>query len=64
LCQQRGDRDTEDRRHHRRCHEASVPLRMLHTIPKLVGATVHVSPSNEGGDPHAVLAHHHVSPLD
>ena len=38
--------------------------RLLHAIPKLVGATVHVSPSDEGGDPHAVLAHHHVSPHD
>jgi len=33
--------------------------RLLHAIPSLVGATVHVSPSGEGGDPHAVLAHHH-----
>jgi cation diffusion facilitator family transporter len=38
--------------------------RLLHAIPKLVGATVHVSPSDEDGDPHQVLAHHHVSPLD
>jgi cation diffusion facilitator family transporter len=38
--------------------------RLLHAIPKLVGATVHVSPSDEGGDPHTVLVHHHVSPLD
>ncbi len=38
--------------------------RLLHAIPKLVGATVHVSPSDENGDPHQVLAHHHVSPRD
>jgi cation diffusion facilitator family transporter len=38
--------------------------RLLHAIPKLVGATVHVSPSDEAGDPHQVLAHHHVSPRD
>lgn len=38
--------------------------RLLHAIPKLVGATVHVSPSDEDGDPHQVLAHHHVSPRD
>jgi len=41
-----------------------VHHRLLHAIPKLVGATVHVSPSDEGGDPHRVLAHHHVSPRD
>ncbi|QIK75721.1 cation diffusion facilitator family transporter [Nocardioides piscis] len=35
--------------------------RLLHAIPKLVGATVHTSPSDENGDPHQVLAHHHVS---
>lgn len=38
--------------------------RLLHAIPKLVGATVHVSPSDEAGDPHQVLAHHHVAPHD
>lgn len=38
--------------------------RLLHAIPKLVGATVHVSPSDERGDPHEVLAHHHVAPRD
>lgn len=38
--------------------------RLLHAIPKLVGATVHVSPGDEDGDPHQVLAHHHVSPRD
>jgi cation diffusion facilitator family transporter len=38
--------------------------RLLHAISRLGGATVHVSPSDEGGDPHAVLAHHHVSPRD
>jgi cation diffusion facilitator family transporter len=36
--------------------------RLLHAIPRLVGATVHVSPSHESGDPHEVLSHHHVSP--
>ena len=34
--------------------------RLLHAIPKLVGATVHVSPTGDGVDPHAVLAHHEV----
>jgi cation diffusion facilitator family transporter len=38
--------------------------RLLHAVPKLVGATVHVSPSDEAGDQHQVLAHHHVSPRD
>jgi divalent metal cation (Fe/Co/Zn/Cd) transporter len=38
--------------------------RLLHAIPKLVGATVHVSPSDAGGDPHQLLAHHHVSLRD
>jgi cation diffusion facilitator family transporter len=33
--------------------------RLLHAIPKLVGATVHVSPKTDGKtDHHAVLAHH------
>jgi cation diffusion facilitator family transporter len=32
---------------------------LLHNVPKLVGATVHVSPQNsDGHDHHAVLAHH------
>lgn len=32
---------------------------LLHDVPKLVGATVHVSPRNSAGrDHHAVLAHH------
>ena len=38
--------------------------RLLHAIPKLVGATVHVSPSDEGGDQHQVLAHHHAAAHD
>lgn len=38
--------------------------RLIHAIPKLVGATVHVSPSDDQGDQHAVLAHHHVTPND
>lgn len=34
--------------------------RLLHDVPKLVDATVHVSPSPEEGlDHHAALAHHH-----
>lgn len=36
--------------------------RLLHAIPGLVGATVHVSPSDEEGDPHEVLAHHRSAP--
>ena len=33
--------------------------RLLHAIPKLVGATVHVSPTTDGDtDHHAVIAHH------
>jgi divalent metal cation (Fe/Co/Zn/Cd) transporter len=32
---------------------------LLHNVPKLVGATVHVSPQNsDGHDHHAALAHH------
>jgi cation diffusion facilitator family transporter len=32
---------------------------LLHTVPKLVGATVHVSPQNSDGcDHHAAIAHH------
>jgi cation diffusion facilitator family transporter len=38
--------------------------RLLHAVPKLVGATVHVSPSDDRGDQHAVLAHHQVAPHD
>jgi cation diffusion facilitator family transporter len=38
--------------------------RLLHAIPRLVGATVHVSPRAESGDPHQVLAHHQVSSRD
>jgi divalent metal cation (Fe/Co/Zn/Cd) transporter len=33
--------------------------RLLHDVPRLVAATVHVSPRDAGGrDHHAVLAHH------
>ena len=35
--------------------------RLLHDVPKLVAATVHVSPRDRGGtDHHAPLAHHRV----
>jgi divalent metal cation (Fe/Co/Zn/Cd) transporter len=34
----------------------SVQHRLLHDVPRLVAATVHVGP--HGGDHHAVLAHH------
>lgn len=37
--------------------------RLLHEVPKLVGATVHVSPQDRPGqDHHAVLAHHAAAP--
>lgn len=35
--------------------------RLLHAVSKLAGATVHVSPADDGLDQHAVLAHHGVS---
>jgi cation diffusion facilitator family transporter len=38
--------------------------RLLHAVPKLVGATVHVSPTADDGDPHQVLAHHHLTAHD
>jgi cation diffusion facilitator family transporter len=38
--------------------------RLLHAVPKLVGATVHVSPDHDPGDAHAVLTHHHVTAFD
>src|SRR5215210_3990156 len=31
---------------------------LLHGVPKLVAATVHVSPHDDGHDHHAELAHH------
>ncbi len=42
-------------------HEIAERARhaMLHAVPKLAGATVHVDPCDHGGDdPHAELAHH------
>jgi len=44
-----------------RAHDIATDAqhRLLHAIPKLVGATVHVSPKADGNtDHHAVLAHH------
>jgi cation diffusion facilitator family transporter len=38
----------------------AVEHRLLHDVPKLVAATVHVGP--HGGDHHAVLAHHRNAP--
>ncbi|SOC49979.1 cation diffusion facilitator family transporter [Blastococcus aggregatus] len=40
-----------------------VHHRLLHDVPRLVDATVHVSPLDHGGqDHHAALAHHRASP--
>jgi cation diffusion facilitator family transporter len=36
----------------------AVEHRLLHDVPKLVAATVHVGPDDSRGDHHAVLAHH------
>lgn len=42
---------------HRIAHEAQHGL--LHGLPKLVGATIHVSPqAGPGGDPHQIIEHH------
>jgi cation diffusion facilitator family transporter len=38
---------------------------LLHQVPKLAAATIHVSPGGPAGaDQHAILAHHHRSDLD
>ncbi|WP_200938809.1 cation diffusion facilitator family transporter [Modestobacter sp. Leaf380] len=41
-------------------HDIAVDVhhRLLHDVPKLVDATVHVSPAAHGTDPHHALAHH------
>ena len=44
-------------------HDIAVEVHhaLLHGVPKLVDATVHVSPrADEGRDPHELLAHHKV----
>ncbi len=43
-------------------HDIAVAVhhRLLHDVPRLIDATVHVSPAAHGdSDPHSVLAHHH-----
>ncbi|MCO7222025.1 cation diffusion facilitator family transporter [Klenkia sp. PcliD-1-E] len=41
-------------------HDIAVDVhhRLLHDVPKLIDATVHVSPAAHGTDPHHALAHH------
>ncbi|WP_082556914.1 cation diffusion facilitator family transporter [Modestobacter sp. Leaf380] len=42
-------------------HDIAVDVhhRLLHDVPKLVDATVHISPATADHDPHHALAHHH-----